>query len=607
MSYRDIAPIWAVLTQLLFYATPVLYAIEVVNPERLRKLLLSNPLAAILEQARRWLIDPSAPGFATAIGGFPWWLLPVAIFFAVCALRPLDLQPRGAANRGAAVVAATVARSRPGTGEREGRIRRAVARVPRPLALLLVVVTVFGVTWALITPAFQSPDETEHFAYVQSLGELGRLPGGAGKGMSTEQLVAETATNVDAVVYSSYAQPEPSRGAFDTWLHGDQGRRDDGGGFSGASAYPPAYYLYETIPYLIAKSGTIFDRLYLMRIFSIFWLLVSTTAAWLLAGEVFGKAPRRQLLTAATVGLWPMLTFMSSTLNPDSMLYATWGIAIWLGARMIKRGLTLKLTVALAAAIGLALVTKATSIALVPAGVVAVVIAVARAPKEVRVRQARALALATLACVVPLAAYYFVSRSSSRPAYAQTDLLSSAPNLSPRGFLSYLWSFYLPRLPGQTSKEFAIPVLSSYPAYTVWIGTGWAAFGWVTAFLPKPTYIVFAVITGVLIAVAAAPGARALWREPRETFRRAWPLGLFFLAAFVPLWLGLHWSEYRIQYVFVQGRYLFPLAGMFGLVVAKATMALPKRFRGGASGVLLGALVVFQVACLLLVSVTYYA
>jgi ABC-2 type transport system permease protein len=85
VTYRDIGPIWGVLTQLLFYATPVLYAIETVDPVGLQKVLLSNPLSAILQQARHWLIDPSAPGFVGAIGGFPWALLPVVIFFAVCA------------------------------------------------------------------------------------------------------------------------------------------------------------------------------------------------------------------------------------------------------------------------------------------------------------------------------------------------------------------------------------------------------------------------------------------------------------------------------------------------------------------------------------------
>jgi ABC-2 type transport system permease protein len=85
VSYRDVAPIWTVLTQLVFYGTPILYVIDTV-PHSMQKLIMANPLAAILEQARRWLIDPAAPGFADAIGGWPWWLLPVGIFAAVCAL-----------------------------------------------------------------------------------------------------------------------------------------------------------------------------------------------------------------------------------------------------------------------------------------------------------------------------------------------------------------------------------------------------------------------------------------------------------------------------------------------------------------------------------------
>jgi ABC-2 type transport system permease protein len=85
VTYRDIGPIWSVLSQLLFYATPVLYAIETVDPVGLRKVILANPLSAILQQARRWLIDPAAPGAGHAIGGFPWWLLPLGLFVGTCA------------------------------------------------------------------------------------------------------------------------------------------------------------------------------------------------------------------------------------------------------------------------------------------------------------------------------------------------------------------------------------------------------------------------------------------------------------------------------------------------------------------------------------------
>ncbi len=45
----------------LFYATPVLYPLEFA-PATLRKFLALNPLAPLLEPARKWVIDPTAPG-----------------------------------------------------------------------------------------------------------------------------------------------------------------------------------------------------------------------------------------------------------------------------------------------------------------------------------------------------------------------------------------------------------------------------------------------------------------------------------------------------------------------------------------------------------------
>jgi ABC-2 type transport system permease protein len=84
VSYRDVQPIWAVFTQLVFYGTPILYVIDTV-PETMQKVLMANPLAAVLEQSRKWLVDPGAPGFVDAAGGWPWALLPIVVLVAVCA------------------------------------------------------------------------------------------------------------------------------------------------------------------------------------------------------------------------------------------------------------------------------------------------------------------------------------------------------------------------------------------------------------------------------------------------------------------------------------------------------------------------------------------
>ncbi len=86
VRYRDVAPIWTVVSQLLFYGTPIIYTIEKVQEQSLSAahLVMLNPLACILQQARKWVIDPHVESAVTAVGGPTRFLLgPVLIFLAV--------------------------------------------------------------------------------------------------------------------------------------------------------------------------------------------------------------------------------------------------------------------------------------------------------------------------------------------------------------------------------------------------------------------------------------------------------------------------------------------------------------------------------------------
>jgi ABC-2 type transport system permease protein len=82
--FRDTGIIWSVAVTALFYATPVLYPVELIGGT-LGRLLALNPLAPLFELARKWVIDPEAPGPAAAAGGAVWLLIPAALFVAVCA------------------------------------------------------------------------------------------------------------------------------------------------------------------------------------------------------------------------------------------------------------------------------------------------------------------------------------------------------------------------------------------------------------------------------------------------------------------------------------------------------------------------------------------
>ena len=92
VDFRDVARIWAVLLRTLFYASPVLYPIEVIPKEILFDALAFNPLAPFFVEARVWIIDADAPGWfetmGTGLRGFLPFIISVGIgVFAVVVFR----------------------------------------------------------------------------------------------------------------------------------------------------------------------------------------------------------------------------------------------------------------------------------------------------------------------------------------------------------------------------------------------------------------------------------------------------------------------------------------------------------------------------------------
>ena len=81
--FRDTAILWSVAVTALFYATPVLYPLELISGW-VGDLIAMNPLTPIFELARRWMIDPGAPW--PAAGGSWRLVLPLALFATVCVL-----------------------------------------------------------------------------------------------------------------------------------------------------------------------------------------------------------------------------------------------------------------------------------------------------------------------------------------------------------------------------------------------------------------------------------------------------------------------------------------------------------------------------------------
>ena len=86
VPYRDVRPIWEVVLQALFYATPILYPIELLaaHSPTLAKIALMNPIAALIQEARHLLVG--APSLTDALGSTALLAGPVAVLIGVTVL-----------------------------------------------------------------------------------------------------------------------------------------------------------------------------------------------------------------------------------------------------------------------------------------------------------------------------------------------------------------------------------------------------------------------------------------------------------------------------------------------------------------------------------------
>lgn len=87
VRYRDVEPIWDVVLQIMFYASPIFYTASIVRDkasEGVLRLMMCNPFGAVVQQARHAIIDPSHESAASAMGGVAWLLVPLAVTVVLC-------------------------------------------------------------------------------------------------------------------------------------------------------------------------------------------------------------------------------------------------------------------------------------------------------------------------------------------------------------------------------------------------------------------------------------------------------------------------------------------------------------------------------------------
>jgi ABC-2 type transport system permease protein len=102
VHFRDIQPIWEVISQILFYASPVIISIQTVT-DKLSSLWLHiymlNPLAVILQQFRHAMITHATPAAGQVLGSW------TALFGALAIVVAIFVVGFAVFNRAAAQIA----------------------------------------------------------------------------------------------------------------------------------------------------------------------------------------------------------------------------------------------------------------------------------------------------------------------------------------------------------------------------------------------------------------------------------------------------------------------------------------------------------------------
>ena len=508
-------------------------------------------------------------------------------------------------------MARTIARPRTSRAPRS-RVATAWARLretPRELVLLLAVAGVLATSWAVVLVPFQGPDEITHTNYVLQIAETGKGPGGGVTGgyqVSTELGQALDWMNLRPTIGASDARPAQTEVEERVWQDELQPNvrdelRKDGTGPSPLANNPPLYYAYEAVPYLVFGGADLFDRIMAMRLANGALFVLTVLLTWLLATEIFGRERRLEVtLATAVVALWPMLTFMAGSVNPDTGTVTGYTLVALLAVRLVKRGPALGRVVALMLACAATLLVHGRGSASALVVLAALLVAWVRFRPSWTKMLGWSAAGAGLALLPLLLSRVMRPEGSGGGLYGSEAEARGAFNL--RGLVSQTWQFYFDRL------SFMAPRLGPDYGYRQVVVERWVVGVFGGLEITYPTWVYDVAQYAIVLFVIAAWTAAVVHRD---RVLRAWPVLVVLGTLAAGLLLLLHAASYRSLLTspdpLVTGRYLLPLTPLVAVALAWFAGVLGRRTRPLFAGGVLVALLLLQFAALGMTVVRFHA
>ncbi len=471
------------------------------------------------------------------------------------------------------------------------RARSRLASLPRAALVCAAIAVANGVCWAAVTPTFWVPDEVSHVGYAQHIAETGRLPSDPGDGPAEPPGPSDEQNFLSqGLPFSVEGRPSWSPGRdkqFKKELESlalDRSRLGEG---LAAGVHPPLYYVAEAVPYRIAAQRTLLDRVMAMRLLSALLAGVTVLFIFLFLRELLPRSPWAWTVGGLVTAFQPLLGFLAGGVNNDNLVFAASAALFYGIARAFHRGLGFPEGAIIGIAVATGVLTKASTIALLPGVAFALAALVWRAAPTRR-QALLAGGLAILAAALPWAAWvaYLRLTVGGGPAPAAglaSDSVNSGVSVL-REQVSYTWQAFFPRLP------FMADQFPYYPPWEVYFKGFIGRFGWFEYGFPVAWYRVAAALFVPIVALAAVS-----LRRGRGALKGRWAEAISYGLMAVSLALALEIVAYRYHETvnqsayFEQARYLFPLLPLYAALIALAVKGAGSRWgpRVGAALVIL--------------------
>jgi hypothetical protein len=460
------------------------------------------------------------------------------------------------------------------------------------LTAIVLLSSLVALAWVFYVPMFEAPDETLHFEYSAALYSAGglvaprdvnRMSVPSGRPipyptyLESQAAVAVIAEKPDVKAPAGYG----TSAYYSTVDHNVIPGASDGRLLDPPLLryYPFGYYLLDAA---VMGVTALFTKSPVALFFAARILSVALLAVSLLLTYVLLRRLRMGLMLALTltgvIGLFPMTTMLSSTVQSDSLSFTLSTLALLAALELRRHPHDLRWIAVLGLGLGLLAVTKVHFFAIVATAVAAMIVT-----QRLDARDARRWPLETAVALVPLIVLESIqvwTQWGSPPLIAPAQL-GEIPNYRSAlaggipgvaGYIGRITSFTF--LDHTFGREF---------------GSFWGVFGWVDTPLvlgsPGITISVWLLIAGISIVLLACTLVRIaqvayrlvrvarrgrIRRALRMAFSNPVAMSYFLLAAFLFTVEG---------YPGIQGRYYFPLLpAVFWVALRYSPRALPGKF-----------------------------